>query len=131
MSTQTTAALAAAPVNARHADLAGRRLATVPSGRDTAADTTEPRERIARHPHRRRSHPCVCSPAHVIAGAGCLRYRTRRRAVNIAVDELSAEVALAPTRSGGIPHGPATRRIVRCRASIATGAPESVQDGRR
>jgi hypothetical protein len=134
MSTQTTAEIASAPVNVRHAHLADRRVATAPSDDDAVeAHGLGPFERITRQPRVRRSHTCVSSPAHVIAVTGRWWCRTRRRAVNITVDALTADVGSTPPRGGSTPHDPATRRIGRCRrVSIATaGVRESFQDGRR
>ena len=121
-STQTiTAVPAPVPVHERYADLADRRLAAALSTEDAAEETGhDPLERTTCYTHRRWLHHCVSSPLHVIVVTGHRWCRRCECAVNVAIDQLTGDVALTCPKCHEMPTGAANRQLVRCcRASIA------------
>jgi len=106
----------------RYADLADRRLAAALSTEDAAeeAGSLDPLERITCYTHRRWLHHCVSSPLHVIVVTGHRWCRGCSCAVNVAIDQLTGDVALTCPRCHEMPSGAANRQLVRCcRASLA------------
>ncbi len=106
----------------RYADLADRRLAAALSTEDAAEDAgdLDPLERTTCYTHRRWLHHCVSSPLHVIVVTGHRWCRRCSCAVNVAIDELTGDVALTCPRCHEPPAGAANRQLVRCcRASLA------------
>jgi hypothetical protein len=118
-----TAVPALAPsTDDRYADLADRRLAATLSTEDTAEDAggLDPLERITCYTHRRWLHHCVSSPLHVLIVTGHRWCRRCSCAVNVAIDELTGDVALTCPRCHEMPRSAANRQLVRCcRASLA------------
>lgn len=106
----------------RYADIADRRLAAALSTEDAAEDagTLDPLERMTCYTHRRWLHHCVSSPLHVIVVTGHRWCRRCSRAVDVAIDQLTGDVALRCPRCHEMPPGAANRQLIRCcRASLA------------
>jgi hypothetical protein len=106
----------------RYADLADRRLAVMLSTEDAAEESgaQDPLERTTCYQHRRWLHDCVSSPLHVIVVTGHRWCRRCSCAVDVAVDQLTGDVALTCPKCREMPPGPANRQLVRCcRASLA------------
>lgn len=132
-STHTITALPApapAAIHERYADLADRRLAAALSTEDIAEEQgMDPLERTTCWTHRRWLHHCVSSPLHVIIVTGHRWCRRCMCAVNVAIDELTGDVALTCPKCAQAATGAANRQLIRCcRASLAAAhdAPPSV-----
>lgn len=97
------------------------RLAETLLAEDRAEEAgLDPLERTSCRFHRRWVHQCISSPAHVIPVTGHRWCRPCASAANVAVDELTGDVAVRCPRCGRSPGGRATRQIVRtCTASLA------------
>jgi hypothetical protein len=111
-----------AVVAARYADLTDRRLATKLSTEDAweADGRLDPLERTTCYAHRRWLYQCVSSPLHVIVVTGHRWCRSCSCAVDVAVDELTGDVALRCPRCRQMPPTAASRQLIRCcRASLA------------
>jgi len=111
----------AVEVHERYADLADRRLAAALSTEDVAEERgMDPLERATCWTHRRWLHHCVSSPLHVIIVTGHRWCRRCMCAVNVAVDQLTGDVALSCPKCHEAPANAANRQLVRCcRASLA------------
>lgn len=124
MTTQrSTHTLTAVPaeIDERYADLTDRRLAAALSAEDAAEEQgMDPLERTTCWTHRRWLHHCVSSPLHVIVVTGHRWCRRCRCAVNVAIDQLTGDVALTCPKCHEMPAGAANRQLIRCcRASLA------------
>jgi hypothetical protein len=117
-----TAVPAPAPgIHERYTDLTDRRLAAALSTEDAAEEQgMDPLERTTCWTHRRWLHHCVSSPLHVIVVTGHRWCRRCMCAVNVAIDQLTGDVALTCPKCQEMPAGAANRQLVRCcRASLA------------
>lgn len=108
-------------IDPRYAELRDRRLAATLAAEDLAElDGLDPLERLTCRTHRHWVHQCVSAPAHVFVVTGHRWCRRCERAADVAVDELTWNVAVTCPSCGRSPEGAATRQIVRtCRASLA------------
>jgi hypothetical protein len=111
----------AVEIHERYADLADRRLAAALSTEDAAEERgMDPLERTTCWTHRRWLHHCVSSPLHVIIVTGHRWCRRCMCAANVAIDELTGDVALSCPKCHEAPAGAANRQLIRCcRASLA------------
>lgn len=121
VTTAVAAPVTETPADPRYADLRDRRLAAVLAAED-AAELVDlnPLERLTCRTHRRWVHQCAHSEQHVFVVTGHRWCRDCECAADVAVDELTWEVAVTCPACGQPPAGAATRQIVRtCRASMA------------
>lgn len=82
-------------------------------------DGLSPHDRITCPVHRRWIHQCMSSPSHAIRVTGHRWCRACDSAVTIAVDELTASVALTCSHCGRFPDTAANRQVLQsCQASI-------------
>ena len=113
-------------IDPEYANLRDRRLAATLASEDVAeVGGLDPLERLTCRTHRRWVHECVSSPDHVFVVTGHRWCRQCRRAADVAVDQLTWNVAVSCPSCGSTPPGAASQQIVRtCRASLAASRGE-------
>src|SRR3954454_866459 len=104
----------AVEVHERYADLADRRLAAALSTEDVAEERgMDPLERATCSAHRRWLHHSVSSPLHVSIVPGHRWCRRCMCAVNVAVAQLTGDVAVIAPKCHGAEANAANRQLVR------------------
>lgn len=117
----------AVTVDPRNAEVRDWRLAATLVAEDHAEhEGLNPLERLTCRTHRRWVHECVHLQAHVFVVTGHRWCRRCECAADVAVDQLTWEVAVRCPSCGQPPECAATRQIVRtCRASLAASQTEA------
>lgn len=108
-------------IDPKYADLVNHKLAAVLTSEDQQEEVHDlsPHDRLTCRTHRRWVHECLSSPLHVIIVTGHRWCRDCQTAAEVAVDELTASMAMRCPRCGRMPDGWANRRTAAaCRTSI-------------